>query len=270
MTKASDIYFPVGHTEQAMIKSIWRLREWDLPTRSEIILPKGTVEIIFNFSDPITYINPSLLLTKQLPVVFINGLNFKPFELVKSGRQEFLGIQLSSIGLKLLFNVSVKEFNNNVCEGNLVCPSLEVLSQQLFGADSFHAQVEMITKWIHRKASCTHLDKGMDRLQKLIQLQSTSDLTVRKVIHEICLSDRQLRRLSSDWLGMSTEAFILYKKYLTALHLLHTPGLSLTQIGLQAGYYDQSHFIREFKSYTERTPGQYRQSFKDLPGHIFV
>lgn len=270
MTKASDIYFPVGFIEQAMIKSIWRLREWDLPARSEIILPKGTVEIIFNFSDPITYINPSIPLTKQLPVVFINGLNFKPFELVKSGRQEFLGIQLSTIGLKLLFNVSVKEFNNNVCEGTLVCHSLEALSQELFSENSFQGKVEIIMKWIHRKASGTHLEKGLDRVQKLIHLQSSSDLTVSRIIHEICLSDRQLRRLSSDWLGMSTEAFILYKKYLAALHLLHTPDLSLTQIGLQAGYYDQSHFIREFKSYTERTPGQYQQSTRDLPGHIFV
>jgi AraC-like DNA-binding protein len=270
MTKASEIYFPVGGVEQAMIKSIWRLREWDTSPRSEIILPKGTVEIIFNFSDPITYINPSPHLTRQLPVVFINGLNFKPFELVKSGQQEFLGIQLSTIGLRLLFNVSVKEFNNNVCEGALICRSLEALSQELFSETSFQGKVEVITKWIHHKVSGKQLDKGLDRIQKLIHLQSSGDLTVRRIIHEICLSDRQLRRLSSDWLGMSTEAFILYKKYLAALHLLHTPGLSLTQIGLQAGYYDQSHFIREFKSYTDRTPGQYQQSFKDLPGHIFI
>ncbi len=270
MTKASDIYFPVRDVEQAIVKSIWRLREWDLPGRSEIILPKGTVEIIFNFSDPITYINPSIKITKQLPVIFINGLNFKPFELIKSGRQEFLGIQLSSIGLKMLFNVSVKEFNNDVCEGTLVCPSLEVLSHELFNEKSFHAQVENILKWIHRKVSGAHFDRGMDRLHKLIHLQSASDLTVRKLIQEICLSERQLRRLSSDWLGMNTEAFILYNKYLHALHLLHTPGLSLTQIGLQSGYYDQSHFIREFKSFTERTPGQYQQSTRELPGHIFV
>lgn len=270
MNKSSDIYFPVGEIDQAIVKSIWRLREWDLPRRSEIILPKGTVEIIFNFSDPITYINPSLQHTEQLPLVFINGLNFKPFELVKSGRQEFLGIQLSSIGLKMLFNISVKEFNNNVCEGTLVCKSLEALTQELVKEKVFQAQVENILKWIHLKVSCKYFDRGMDRLHKMIHLQSSRDLTVRKLIREICLSERQLRRLSSDWLGMNTETFILYNKYLNALHLLHKPGLSLTQIGLQAGYYDQSHFIREFKSFTERTPGQYQQCFTELPGHIFV
>ena len=67
---------------------------------------------------------------------------------------------------------------------------------------------------------------------------------------------------------MNTETFILYNKYLSALKLLHTSDLSLTQIGLDAGYYDQSHFIREFKSYTNLTPKEYKASISDLPGHI--
>ena len=68
---------------------------------------------------------------------------------------------------------------------------------------------------------------------------------------------------------MNTETFLLYKKYLESLQLLHNPNLSLTQIGLKAGYYDQSHFIREFKSFTTLTPKDYQASITDLPGHIF-
>ena len=81
MTKLSDIYFPTSEIEKTFINSIWRLSENDLNERKEIILPKGTVEIIFNFSDTINYFNPSLQVSKNLPSVFINGINFKPFEL---------------------------------------------------------------------------------------------------------------------------------------------------------------------------------------------
>lgn len=80
--------------------------------------------------------------------------------------------------------------------------------------------------------------------------------------------DRQLRRLSNEWLGMNTEEFILYNRYLSSLHFLHNSDLSLTQIDLEAGYYDQSHFIREFKSYTDLTPKEYQSSNTCLPGHI--
>lgn len=270
MTKTTDIYCPTGEIEKTFINSIWRLSEHDLHKRKEIILPKGTVEIIFNFSDKIDYFNPSLQVSKTLPSVFVNGINFKPFELIKTGRQEFIGIQLKSIGLKLLFNVSAKEFNNSVYEGELICSYLGILADELFCEQTFSQKVEKILLWIRKKIPTFHSQYSINRAQKLLSFNCHHNLTVKKLSEEICLSDRQLRRFSLEWLGMNTEEFICYSKYLHALHLLHVARLKLTDIGLEAGYYDQSHFIREFKSYTGMTPKQYRGANTDLPGHIFV
>jgi len=86
----------------------------------------------------------------------------------------------------------------------------------------------------------------------------------------VCLSDRQLRRFSQDWLGMSTEEIIQYRRYLYCLHLLSHSKQKLTEIGYEAGYYDQSHFIREFKSFTNLTPKQYRDANVEYQGHIIV
>lgn len=40
----------------------------------------------------------------------------------------------------------------------------------------------------------------------------------------------------------------------------HRPGVSLTQVALAAGYYDQSHFNREFRAVTGMAPGQFFQA----------
>lgn len=270
MTKTTNIFYPTSAIEKSFINSIWLLSDNALHKRKEIILPKGTVEIIFNFSDKIDYYCPSLHNSKMLPKVFVNGINFKPFQLIKTGRQEFLGIQIKSIGLRLLFNLSAKEFNNCVHDGKDVCSCLDRLADELFFKQSFNQQVETILKWVRSKISRTNHQYQIDRFQKLISNSYSQNLSVKKLSDEICLSDRQLRRFSLDWLGMNTEEFIQYKKYLTSLHLLHDTNQPLTQIGLISGYYDQSHFIREFKSYTEITPKQYRESNKELPGHIFI
>lgn len=37
----------------------------------------------------------------------------------------------------------------------------------------------------------------------------------------------------------------------------HEPGKSLTDIALTAGYYDQAHFIREFRAFTGQSPKQF-------------
>ena len=68
---------------------------------------------------------------------------------------------------------------------------------------------------------------------------------------------------------MSTEALIQYKRYVHALQLMHYSHQSLTGISYSCHYYDQAHFIREFKDYTGLTPGQYRRQKKNLVGHLF-
>ncbi|MBK8699289.1 MAG: helix-turn-helix transcriptional regulator [Saprospiraceae bacterium] len=266
----ADSYIPTGEIEMFIIKSIWRLSEADLHRRNEIILPKGTVEIIFNFSGNTNYINPSLNQFIKLPSVFVNGINFKPFELIKTGQQDFLGIQLSAVGLRILFNLSSKEFNNRVYDGINVHSYLETLANELYGKKSFPEQVECILKWIKLKISGSTHQKYFDRLQQLFHFRNHPHLTVKKLGEYLCLSDRQLRRFTTDWLGMSSEEFILYNKYLSALVLVHDPEISLTEVGLKAGYYDQSHFIREFRSYTDMTPKGYRNASKGIPGHIFT
>ncbi len=270
MTKSSDIYFPTGEIEKTFINSIWRLSENDLNERKEIILPKGTVEIIFNFSDKIDYFNPSLQISKCLPQVFINGINFKPFELTKTGKQEFLGIQLNSIGLRLLFNISAKEFNDSVLEGREVCLQLDNLAHELFYRQTFSQQVEILLTWIRKKISQSNCQFSISRANKLLSLSSQHNLTVKHICEQVCLSDRQLRRFSQDWLGTNTEEFIQYYRYLYCLQLLTHSKQTLTEIGYEAGYYDQSHFIREFKSFTNLTPKQYRDANVEHLGHIIV
>jgi transcriptional regulator GlxA family with amidase domain len=46
-----------------------------------------------------------------------------------------------------------------------------------------------------------------------------------------------------------------------ARHLLETSNQSLTNIAVQCGFYDQSHFTRQFKASTGITPLDYRRRF---------
>ena len=270
MAKSTYIYFPTSEPEKCFINSIWRLSDDDLCCRREIILPKGTIEIIFNFSDKICYFNPTSHVLQNLPATFVKGLNFKPFELIKTGRQEFLGIQLNSLGLRLLFDVSAKEINNIVCPGNEICSQLDDIANELFHESVFNQQVQIILSWIREKISTKKFQNSIDRIQKLIRCKYYNDLTVKKLSQEICLSDRQLRRFSQDWLGMKTEEFIRYCKYLKCLHALHNSRQSLTEIGLDAGYYDQAHFIHGFRCFTDMTPKQYREANTEYMGHILI
>ncbi|NUM31942.1 MAG: helix-turn-helix transcriptional regulator [Bacteroidetes bacterium] len=269
ITKSSNIYIPSDKVEEKFIKNIWRIDEFHLRETKETILPKGTVEIIFNLSDKIIYLNSAFNNMVNLPSCFVNGINSKPFNLIKSGPQLFLGIQLTAIGLKGLFNVSVKDFMDNVVDGSQVCRSLYILCDKLFSKKTFDEQVEIIRKWLWNKISASKHYKTINRFHNIFYSQNSKNLSVAELSNKNLMTDRHLRRIAVEWLGMNTESFLLYNKYLSSLQLLHNSNKTLTEIGLECGYFDQSHFIREFKSYTELTPGEYKAFNSTLPGHIF-
>lgn len=64
-------------------------------------------------------------------------------------------------------------------------------------------------------------------------------------------------RIFQKWFGIApTEAFA-FRRFEKALQQIHCTSDSLTQIGLNCGFYDQAHFIRGFKHFAEMTPKQY-------------
>lgn len=266
----THLYEPTGAFESHILKCIWRLSAFHEEEQTELILPKGTAEIIFNFSENIVYQNPSDNIGFTLPDSFINGLNLKPFKLIKRGQQEFLGIQLQSAGLKLLFDISADEFNNSVHEGSAVDNSLNSLADKLFANSDFNAQVQIILNWIFKKVPTTDSSLNYKRLHYIQTTSRMKDVKVAELSKKCFLSERQMHRFCLEWLGMNPASYLKYQKYLCALQLVHNSTHNLGQIGARAGYYDQSHFIREFKAFAHMSPKKYQGAAKGIPGHIYL
>ncbi len=246
------------------------MNEFNSHERLETILPKGNAEIIFNLTETTLFFTLNTENINPLPRCVINGVNSIPVNLIKHGHQLFLGLQLNVFVLKFLFNVPVKEFNDRVIDGSLICKSLEPLFYQIASTSAFNDQVNYILKWFNRKIAAVKHKTEITRVSRFYFDNEIITMKVNNICRKYNYSERHLRRLAVEWLGMNTEAFILYHKYLNALNLLHYANLSLTEIGFYAEYYDQSHFIREFRSFTGMTPKEYRKTMSGLPGHIYT
>jgi AraC-like DNA-binding protein len=69
-------------------------------------------------------------------------------------------------------------------------------------------------------------------------------------------SKRYIQRLFLEWVGLTPRSFFSVQRFNKSLDLIRTSTAPLTSIAFDCGYYDQAHFIREFKSYTGSTPTQ--------------
>jgi AraC-like DNA-binding protein len=69
-------------------------------------------------------------------------------------------------------------------------------------------------------------------------------------------SERYIQKLFLNYVGISPNSFFSVQRFNKSLELVRSANMSLTNIAYECGYYDQAHFIREFKSYTGITPSQ--------------
>lgn len=95
-------------------------------------------------------------------------------------------------------------------------------------------------------------------LRDYLRANFSSGLNLTTISHTVDLHPVYLSREFSRYFGVTMGDYIRKLKVENAVLLLREPTLSLTEIGYQSGFADQSHFIRCFKSLFGSTPGEYR------------
>lgn len=98
-------------------------------------------------------------------------------------------------------------------------------------------------------------------------VQQSGNISLKKLSNEVFYSERHLTRLFNEYLGMSTKTFARLVRVNQAIRLL-THSQSITEIYEAAGYYDFSHFNRDFKQVTGNTPQVYQRKMSDFYSEI--
>jgi transcriptional regulator GlxA family with amidase domain len=110
---------------------------------------------------------------------------------------------------------------------------------------------------------------GYARLLKVVEFVTTHfnlPIEVAELAQHVNLSVSQLQREFSRLFGLSPVQYIREVRVGVARHLLEMGSESMAGIAAQCGFYDQSHFTRQFKASTGMTPLDYRRRFSPHAG----
>jgi AraC-like DNA-binding protein len=108
----------------------------------------------------------------------------------------------------------------------------------------------------------------LNRDTRLIQqvIRTIADDPASASVRQLCQStgyaERQLQRLFDEQVGMSPRTFIKISRFQRAIALFahykrRKAPFTLLSVALEAGYFDQPHFIRDCRQFTNKTPEQY-------------
>ncbi|CAI9395194.1 HTH-type transcriptional activator RhaS [Bacillus sp. T2.9-1] len=87
-------------------------------------------------------------------------------------------------------------------------------------------------------------------------------MRINELAQDVVLSRRQFGRKFTERIGVSPKAFSQIVQFQYALDLANTTN-KLVDIAFEAGYTDQSHFIKEFRKHTASIPSDFFSLHKD-------
>lgn len=130
------------------------------------------------------------------------------------------------------------------------------LEDWLVQAEQLPAGLVRLEEWLSKHFSATGLPDPRLTAAIGIIMADRGQLSVAEVSRRVGLSDKWLEQLFTGHVGLSPKTFIDIARFQNALHLLGRDAVPrLTDLAYAAGYYDQAHFNRHFRRFTQDKPG---------------
>ncbi|MCL2022584.1 MAG: AraC family transcriptional regulator [Betaproteobacteria bacterium] len=107
-------------------------------------------------------------------------------------------------------------------------------------------------------------NNALDELRAFLETHPEENLSLDDLAGRVRLDKFQLIRRFRAHYGLTPHRFQIQNRLRHARRACLSAA-SLTDLALHVGFYDQSHFIREFRRATGVTPGQYRRAGHILP-----
>ncbi len=262
----THFYIPEEKPLKDGVQFFWQVKR-NNSFRQENIVPKGVVEIVFNFFPETKFIGKLYNKSFKMPRCFIQGYHYNTIELALPQSQFLFGVVLHTAATKHILQIPAGEFAGKCIDLTEVDTSFNTLWHQLAEKKSFDEKVAHFSLWLLKRLPCLTLRE--QALNDMFTLKNEMPLSVSNISEWLCYSPRHLSRMFYELTGMNTEQTLLYLKYLKAINLIHYSGLSLTQIAYACEFSDQSHFIKVFKSFTELTPNEYKNRKSEIACHYF-
>ncbi|MEO3405183.1 helix-turn-helix domain-containing protein [Mucilaginibacter sp. CAU 1740] len=212
-------------------------------------------ELVFHYRSSFNELNGK---DEQSPS--LSGIQFQTTQYRRFITTESFGIFGAYIypsAVPYFFNIRSNQTSNQAFDFDtfLNRSGVELEEQIMLAADNFK-RAEILSSFLIARLHKDGLkDERMaiavrdvihgDRYQSVVELADTYNLSVR-----------QFDRKFKEYAGFNPKTYMRLVRLQAALKQYNS-NKSLTQIALECGYYDQSHFIHDVKAFTGYHPGFY-------------
>ena len=231
---------------------------------TEYLHPDGGMGIILNYGDPLQFGE-----SNQAGTCVLDGTNTITRALGFNGIINSAGIRFKPAGACQFFSQSLSELKNEMAslEGVHIKHHSD-LYYKLDKAKTYYEKITIIEDWLYRSARPeTVTSKAVAASIQLIN-KDKGILPISTLAQKLDCSPRKIERLFRAQVGMSPKEYSRNLRIDAArIYMKHYQHLSLADIAYQLEFYDQAHFIHQFKQVVGMAPREYckTRSWSSMP-----
>lgn len=240
-----------------IVKSFWLIdSENDTTIRQEKIIPDGYPEFIFHYND--SYSANVLGSWFEQEKYLVAGQIKNHFFLENTGKIGMFGIKFQPWALKLLFDLDMHLLSNTVIGiSEPLQKSIKPVIQIAISKSLFEDKVKVIEHWFNTSFHFEKKEPHKGQKATKIIIKSKGEISIQEILDTVDLSERALERYFKTHIGLSPKFYSRIIRFSNIFNLVQIKNFNWSDVTYLAGFYDQSHFIKNFKEFTGEEPSKY-------------
>jgi AraC-like DNA-binding protein len=243
----------------AFVKRYWTLdgEKENTPLKNTIV-PDGTMKLIFHYGDTYKHHQPNGDI-EILPKCFLIGQLTKPYVIEPVGVTGSFVVQFKPNGFLPFTTIPIKTMENTAVPQHTLFGEKGVqLGEQILNANATGKRIEIIETFLLAElANRKTIDNIVTSTVETI-FNANGQFSVNQFSKNTNINRRQLARKFSSTIGLSPKQLAKTIRIQATLKaLLNQEHKSLTDLAYENEYFDQAHFIKDFKEFTGLTPKEF-------------
>ncbi|MBX2917165.1 MAG: AraC family transcriptional regulator [Cyclobacteriaceae bacterium] len=248
---------------ETIVKYYWTLKvPFDTANQKQKIIPDGCIEMTFNFGDKIKrFISEYEYIIN--PDAMVMGQRTKPYDILPIGNVDTFAICFYPHGFANFINTPLETIVNKeipVAElfGKTEATALE---QQIRNATTTAKRIEIIEIFLleilNQHSTISNIVKST--VDAILKTNGTKNIS--NILDDKLSKRRQLERHFKKQIGISPKQLCkVIRLQATLQMLLNQKNETLTELAYENEYFDQNHFIKDFKELIGVTPKEFMKN----------
>ena len=243
------------------ISQIWNFEssEGVASADARLIVPDGKVRIIVPYKSATQAMVEGRVMYAQKHQILLAGIQTKAITIGSTNADVgTVGIELTAKGAYRLFGLNMRGLVDQLVTFEDIFGAMGArLRRRVEEAENPVEKISILQHFLlqlldRNTAYISCLDYAIDEISN-----SYGTIRIRTLQESVGCSRRYLDMLFKEHVGLSPKTYARILRFQAMHRLLMQDALPIDRI-LHDYYFDQSHFIKDFKCFTGSTPAQYR------------